>query len=109
MPKAVLRHHYAMFVYALRLFVHKELDLFKAACGELRENIEQDKDLALAKKNQLLGEFELLQSFAEFNDVKKLRGDIEIPPTPSCFLIFSFQVHPSRCMTRLSGFAAISP
>ena len=103
MPKAVLRHHYAMFVYAMRLFVHKELDLFKATCGELRENIEQDKDLALAKKNRLLGAFELLQSFAEFNDVKKLRGTSKSPLLllASSFSRFKF--------TRLTGFAAISP
>ncbi|MCG9966716.1 helix-turn-helix transcriptional regulator [Pelotomaculum terephthalicicum JT] len=68
------RHHYALLVYAMHLFVHKELELFRKTCGELSENIEKDKCLDSAAKNRLLGEFELLQSFAEFNDLKKVSG-----------------------------------
>lgn len=66
------RHPYALLAYAMHLFIHKELDLFRNTCDELSANIEKDKNLDPAAKNQLLGEFELLQSFAEFNDLKKV-------------------------------------
>ncbi len=68
------RHHYALLVYAMHLFVHKELDLFRKTCGELSGNIEKDNDLDPGMRNRLMEEFELLQSFAEFNDLKKVSG-----------------------------------
>lgn len=72
-PRSIrARHHNALLVYAMHLFVHKELDLFKDTCCEFIENIGQDKCLEPAEKNRLLGEFELLQSYAEFNDLKKV-------------------------------------
>lgn len=65
------RRHYALLVYAMHLFVHRELEAFRKICGELGENIEKDKALDPDTRNRLLGEYELLQSFAEFNDLKK--------------------------------------
>ncbi len=66
------RHHYALLIYAMYLFVHKELELFHKTCDELRVNIERDKGLDPGMRNRLLGEYELLLSFAEFNDLKKM-------------------------------------
>lgn len=66
------QHHYALLVFALQLFVYKELELFNKTCGELTSNIENDKALSLDERNHLLGELELLLSFAEFNDLKKM-------------------------------------
>jgi LuxR family maltose regulon positive regulatory protein len=61
------RHHYAM-----HLFVHKELKLFHKICNEFSVSIDRDEELNPERRNRLLGEFELLLSFAEFNDIKKM-------------------------------------
>jgi len=37
------RHHHALLIYAMHLFVHKELELFHKTCNELGVNIERDK------------------------------------------------------------------
>lgn len=66
------RHHQALLIYAMHLFVHKELDLFHEICDQLKVNIEGDEGLDFSIRNRLLGEFELLLSFTEFNDLKKM-------------------------------------
>lgn len=66
------RHHNAMLIYAMHLFVHKELELFHEACRQLSVNIQRDESLEPGMRNRLLGEFELLLGFAEFNDLKKM-------------------------------------
>lgn len=66
------RHYYALLIYAMHLFVHKELKLFHEICNEFSVNIQKDEDLNPDMRNKLLGEFELLFSFAEFNDLKKM-------------------------------------
>jgi LuxR family maltose regulon positive regulatory protein len=66
------RHHHALLIYAMHLFVHKELELFHETCDQLSVNIERDEGLDPGMRNGLLGEFELLLSFAEFNDLKKM-------------------------------------
>ncbi len=72
-PKdAKSRHHYALLIYAMHLFVHKEVEIFHETCNEFSVNIERDNGLNHEMKNRLLGEFELLLSFAEFNDLKKM-------------------------------------
>lgn len=71
------RHHYALLMYAMHLFVHKELELFHETCNEFSVNIEKDKGLNHEMKNQLLGELELMLSFAEFNDLKKMSARIQ--------------------------------
>lgn len=68
------RHHYALLVYAMHLFVHNESALFHKTCKEFSENLEMDQDLNPDFRNRLLGELELLLSFAEFNDLKKISG-----------------------------------
>lgn len=72
-PKEIKsRHHYALLIYAMQLFIHKEIELFKIICDELNENIENDEGLDNEKRNRLLGELEFLLSFSEFNDLKKM-------------------------------------
>lgn len=72
-PKEIKsRHHYALLIYAMYLFIHKDLELFKKICDELSVNIENDEGLETEKRNRLLGELELLFSFSEFNDLKKM-------------------------------------
>lgn len=66
------RHHYALLIYAMHLFVHKELDLFNNVSKEVSNNVNADKGLAPDLRNRYLGELELLLSFAEFNDLKKM-------------------------------------
>ena len=66
------RHHYALLIYAMHLFVHKELELFEDTHKTLSANIEKDESLGQERRSRLLGELELLLSFAEFNDLKKM-------------------------------------
>ena len=71
------RHHYALLKYALYLFAHNEIDLFGKVCGEFSSNIAKDESLEDESledelRNRLLGEFELLLSFAAYNDLKKM-------------------------------------
>lgn len=66
------RHHYATLIYAMHLFVHNERELFRKTCKEFSENMEMDESLDPEVRNRLLGELELLLSFAEFNDLKKM-------------------------------------
>lgn len=70
--KVKSRHHRALLIYAMHLFVHKELELFHKTCNQLSVNIERDEGLDPGMRNRLLGEYELLLSFAEFNDLKKM-------------------------------------
>lgn len=66
------RHPYALLIYAMHLFVHKELALFHNVCEEVGNNINADRGMVPDLRNRLLGELELLLSFAEFNDLKKM-------------------------------------
>lgn len=66
------RHHYALLIFAMHLFVHNEQELFHKTCKDFIENMELDESLKPDLRNRLLGELELLLSFAEFNDLKKM-------------------------------------
>ncbi|HWR41199.1 MAG TPA: LuxR C-terminal-related transcriptional regulator [Patescibacteria group bacterium] len=65
------RHHYALLVYVMHLYVHHESVLFYKLCREFSENLEMDNRLNPEQRNRLLGELEVLLGFAEFNDLKK--------------------------------------
>ena len=66
------RHPYALLIYAMHLFVHKDFETFHDACAEFSENLEKSQEMDPDLKNCLLGEYELMLSFAEFNDLKKM-------------------------------------
>lgn len=67
-----MRHPYARLIYAMHLFVHGELAEFHKVCGQFSNDIDKQKDLTPDMRDRLLGELELLLSFAEFNDLKKM-------------------------------------
>ena len=66
------RHHYALLIFALHLFIHNERELFGQVCGEYSRNIAGDISLDDGSRNRLLGEFELLLSFTAYNDLKRM-------------------------------------
>ena len=63
---------FAMLVYARRMFTFNEVILFKKACAEFMENIEDMEFLDKEYKDRLLGEYELLLSFTGYNDIEKM-------------------------------------
>jgi len=72
-PRAVkARHHYAVLIFALHLFIHNEHALFEQVCREFSNNIEMDENLEDSFRSRMLGEFELLLSFAAYNDIKNM-------------------------------------
>lgn len=66
------KHHFALLVYAMALFTFNEIELFNKACTEFMVNIEMDESLNSGLKNRLLGEYELIISFTEYNDINKM-------------------------------------
>jgi LuxR family maltose regulon positive regulatory protein len=54
------------------LITFNEQQLFEKVCGEFINNIESNESLREEERNWLLGEFELLMSFTEYNDIVKM-------------------------------------
>ena len=77
-PKVVKsRHHYALLIFAVHLFVHNEFETFIQICQEVNENIQSDDSLSEEQQNELLGELEILNGFSVFNDLKKMSQSFE--------------------------------
>lgn len=66
------QNHYALLVYAMHLFIGKELNEFNEICLEIEHNIHNDLELCEEDRKSFLGELEFLKSFSEFNDLKKM-------------------------------------
>lgn len=66
------KHHFALLVYAMALFTFNEIEVFNKVCAEFMVNIKMDKSLNNDLKNRLLGEYELIISFTEYNDINKM-------------------------------------
>lgn len=67
-PVTIKRNHpAACLLYAQKLFAFDERELYVAACREAGAYIETVPDTKI--KNHLLGEFELIMSFAKYNDL----------------------------------------
>lgn len=67
-----MKHPYAVLIYALRMFLFDDLSLFRKGCElfmSIYRSIESDDT---DYKKTLLGEYELLMSLSEFNDIKKM-------------------------------------
>lgn len=62
------RHPVALLVYAMSLMTFNETELFQRNCGELALIIENGS-LDTVSRNNLLGELELVLSFARYNDI----------------------------------------
>ncbi len=71
-PEIRSRHHLALLVYAMFMFVSNETELFGRTCAEFMTNLEADNTIQEHDKKELLGEYELLLSFTEYNDINKM-------------------------------------
>ena len=65
-------HHFAMLVYARKLYSANEPQLFESTCAEFIANIKNDRKLNKEDKDSLLGDYELLMSFTKYNDIFKM-------------------------------------
>ena len=65
-------HHFAMLVYARKLFGVNETQMFLKICSRLTDNIPKDAKLSKYDKDNLLGEFEVLISISKYNDILKM-------------------------------------
>lgn len=73
-PKNIkLQHPIAILVYAITVIAaFNEEKLYEEACSEFLISLDHNK-LSVDERNQLLGEYEMLRGFAEFNDIRKMR------------------------------------
>ena len=68
----ITNHPYAVLIYARRMFLFNEIPLFKKSCEIFMTIYQNIQAVEAAYKNSLLGEYELLMSFTEFNDIEKM-------------------------------------
>lgn len=66
------KHHFAMIALAFELYTYNEMELFVTACEEFLKNLQRDNKLEDNERNRLLGEYELLISFTDYNDIQKM-------------------------------------
>ena len=66
------RHHYALLILSVHFILHNAFEPFAKALLEAGENISGDPSISDAQRKLLLGEIELLQGVAAFNDLKKM-------------------------------------
>ncbi|WP_088226633.1 LuxR C-terminal-related transcriptional regulator [Desulfosporosinus sp. FKB] len=66
------KHHLALLIFALAFTSYKEPVLAEKACREFTRNIQKVESLNDDLKKRLLGEYELLLSFTEYNDINKM-------------------------------------
>ena len=64
-------HPFALLVYALCLFSYNEIERFAEVCEELSRILESGK-LDSETVREISGEFEVLLSFSEYNDIEKM-------------------------------------
>lgn len=65
-------HPMAMLVLAFELYSYHELAYFQEICQTFVENLEKDHLLKDEVRNQLMGEYELLMSFTDYNDISRM-------------------------------------
>ncbi|MDD4842912.1 MAG: LuxR C-terminal-related transcriptional regulator [Anaerotignum sp.] len=73
-PMEIKKNHpIAILVYGVIVFVNfNESGLYEAACGEFLWCIENNTSLSAKEREQLLGEYELLQGISAFNDLMEM-------------------------------------
>ena len=69
-------HPVALLIYALCLFSYNETDRFAGTCTEL-SHILENGELPLETVQALSGEFEVLLSFSDYNDIEKMLARIK--------------------------------
>jgi len=67
-----IKHPYAVLIYARRMLMFNEISLFKKTCEAFMTIYRNIETGDAAYKNRLLGEYELLMSFTEYNDIEKM-------------------------------------
>lgn len=72
-----VNHPEALLVYALCLFTFNESELFEMVCNELILALKNNDSLSADSVNEIIGEFELLLCFTEYNDVMKMYEHIK--------------------------------
>jgi LuxR family maltose regulon positive regulatory protein len=82
-------HPSALLVYALCLFSYNEIERFAEVCEELSRILESGK-LAPETLQEISGEFEVLLSFSEYNDIEKMlshyKRAAELISSPASFM-----------------------
>lgn len=66
------RHHFGMLALAFELYTHNETECFQKACEEFLEHLQKDESITDKDRSRLLGEYELVMSFAVYNDLQKM-------------------------------------
>lgn len=67
-----IQYPYAVLIYAYRMFTFNELTLFEKACQVFLDIYTQLELPHSGDKNRLLGEYELIRSFTQYNDTEKM-------------------------------------
>lgn len=67
-----VNHPYAVLIFARRMFMINEMSLFRKSCEAFMEIYQSIETGDADYKNRLLGEYELLMSFTEFNDIENM-------------------------------------
>ena len=70
-------HPYAVLIYAHRMFMFNEITLFKKSCQVFMMIYQNIKNNDAAYKDSLLGEYELLMIFEEYNDIERMAACIK--------------------------------
>ncbi len=85
-----LRHPVALLAYALCLFSFNETELFETVCNELILSLHDNEDLSAENIKEIMGEFELLLCFTEYNDIMKMyehiKKSFELLQHPATFI-----------------------
>lgn len=83
-------HPVALLIYAMLMFLFNEMERFTKTCSDLVNVLENADIRSAGHKNQLMGEFELLQSFTKYNDIMAMsqhhRKACALLKTPAMFL-----------------------
>lgn len=72
-PEAIRRQHLmGLLVLAFELYTYHEMNHFQEACQSFVAYIEVNHELSDDQRNHLLGEYELLMSFTQYNDINRM-------------------------------------
>ena len=71
------RHPLAVLIYALCMISFNEMELFSLACSDFVEDMEKNNTLSEEEKRHMMGEFELLLSFTDYNNILAMTEHIK--------------------------------
>lgn len=76
-PSVREQHPVALLVIAICLFSYNEIERFAAVCAEIGMLLQKNGDVENQPLREIKGELELLLSFTEYNDLKKMGEHIK--------------------------------